>query len=181
MQANGWYWKDRIILGVVTQIQKGKHTYSLISGYWLSPYPTKWKAGELSLSLTSCNSWESRYSTSSGQDNRTSHHGVGVVNHLEGIGAGELALPLASWGIKWASWGSVGDLNIVAWVKESCWADKLSYHPDSVTGLWVNTLQHFNIYPVYEQLEHMTGLLLQTHSFRSSMTQEYLRRILVRI
>jgi hypothetical protein len=53
---------------------------------------------------------------------------------------------------------------VVLRVQESCWTDQLRSHHGFVSA-------HPNIYPIYELLEYMKGLVLQIQSRSISMTQ----------
>ena len=48
---------------------------------------------------------------------------------------GELPLTLAGCSIEWATWGSAGELTLVVRVRESPWANQLTYHPGPGPGL----------------------------------------------
>lgn len=52
------------------------------------------------------------------------------------MGTGELAPPLASCGIAWASWSRAGEfvLVVVVWVQEGWWPDQLIYISVHIQG-----------------------------------------------
>ena len=65
------------------------------------------------------------------------------------------------------------------WMQECWWTDQLIYYQAQIQGF---QLAQPNI-PIYEVLEHVKGLILQTQSFRISMTKgnnRYQRKVPVR-
>lgn len=70
--------------------------------------------------------------------------------------AKELILPLAGWGIEWASLDRVIELTVMVWIQKSWQANQIRYHIAQIQGF---DLLHLNLYSMWTPvlLEHAKG------------------------